>query len=108
LSGPDNQRDSGIEVVIRLADGDLSRLPALAADLVNNRVDAIVAAAPAAVQAAAAATTSIPVIAIDLETDPVASSHWRGGGRESDVQRFLPASGSPADGSIQNNSGLPQ
>jgi putative tryptophan/tyrosine transport system substrate-binding protein len=48
-------------------------LPALATDLVNNRVDAIVAAAPPAVQAAAGATTSIPVIAIDLETDPIAS-----------------------------------
>ena len=73
LSGPDNQHDSGIEVIIRLADGDLSRLPALATDLVNNRVDAIVAVAPAALQAAASATTSIPIIAIDLETDPVAS-----------------------------------
>jgi putative tryptophan/tyrosine transport system substrate-binding protein len=73
LNGPDNQRNSGIELVIRLADGDLSRLPALAKDLVNNRVDAIVAVAPAAVHAAAGATTSIPVIAIDLETDPVGS-----------------------------------
>jgi putative ABC transport system substrate-binding protein len=48
LNGPDNQRDSGIELIVRLADGDLSRLPALATDLVNNRVDAIVAVAPAA------------------------------------------------------------
>src|SRR2546422_2407298 len=62
LNAPDNQRDSGIELVIRLADGDLSRLPALATDLVNIRVDAIVAAAPPAVQAAAGATTSISVI----------------------------------------------
>jgi len=45
--------------------------------LVNNRVEAIVAAAPAAVQAAAGATTSIPVIAIDLESDPVASGFVR-------------------------------
>ena len=73
LKGPDSQGDLGIEVVVRLADGDLSRLPALATDLVNNRVDVIVAAAPAAVQAARGATTSIPVIAIDLESDPVAS-----------------------------------
>jgi putative ABC transport system substrate-binding protein len=73
LNGPNNQRDSGIELIVRLADGDLSRLPALATDLVNNRVDAIVAVAPAALQAAASATTSIPIIAIDLETDPVAS-----------------------------------
>jgi putative ABC transport system substrate-binding protein len=73
LNDPDNKRDSGIEIIVRLADGDLSRLPALATDLVNNRVDAIVAAAPPAVQAAAHATTSIPVIALDLESDPVAS-----------------------------------
>ena len=73
LNGPGNQRDLTVEVVIRLADGDVSRLPALAAELVNNHVDAIIAAAPPAVQAAAGATTSIPVIAIDLESDPVAS-----------------------------------
>jgi putative tryptophan/tyrosine transport system substrate-binding protein len=77
LSGPDNQRDSNVEIIVRLADGDVSRLPALATDLVNNRVDAIVAAAPPAVQAAAGATTSIPVIAIDLESDPVASGFVR-------------------------------
>src|SRR5262249_15313163 len=28
LNGPDNQRDTRVELVIRLADGDLSRLPA--------------------------------------------------------------------------------
>src|SRR5215475_2572898 len=77
LSVPDNQRDLSLEIVVRLADGDVSRLPALATDLVNNRVDAIVAAAPPAVQAASGATTSIPVIAIDLESDPVASGFVR-------------------------------
>jgi putative tryptophan/tyrosine transport system substrate-binding protein len=77
LNGPDKQRDMSFEIVIRLANGDVSRLPALAIDLVNNRVDAIVAAAPPAVQAAADATTSIPVIAIDLESDPVASGFLR-------------------------------
>jgi putative ABC transport system substrate-binding protein len=77
LNGPDNQRDLSFEIIVRLADGDVSRLPSLATDLVNNRVDAIVAAAPPAVQAAAGATTSIPVIAIDLESDPVASGFLR-------------------------------
>ena len=67
------QRDSGVELVTRLADGDLSRLPALAENLVNTRVDAILAAAPPAVQAASSATKSIPVIALDLESDPVTS-----------------------------------
>jgi hypothetical protein len=37
LNGPDNQRNSGIELIIRVADGDLSRLPE-AKDLVNNPV----------------------------------------------------------------------
>ena len=77
LNGTDNQRDLSFEIIVRLADGDVLRLPALATDLVNNRVEAIVAAAPAAVQAAAGATTSIPVIAIDLESDPVASGFVR-------------------------------
>jgi putative tryptophan/tyrosine transport system substrate-binding protein len=73
LTGPNNQRDAGIELAVRLADGDVSRLPAMATDLVNNRVDVIVAAGPSAVQAASGATSDIPVIAIDLESDPVAS-----------------------------------
>jgi putative ABC transport system substrate-binding protein len=73
LNGPDGQRDASVEMVVRVADGEASRLPALATELVNNRVEAIVAAAPAAVQAASRATTSIPVIALDLESDPVAS-----------------------------------
>jgi ABC-type uncharacterized transport system substrate-binding protein len=62
-----------IELVTRLADGNLSRLPSLAAELVANRVEAVVAAGPPAVRAARGATASIPVVAIDLETDPVAS-----------------------------------
>ena len=48
-------------------------MPALAENLVNTRVDAILAAAPPAVQAASGATKSIPVIALDLESDPVTS-----------------------------------
>jgi ABC-type uncharacterized transport system substrate-binding protein len=77
LNGPDNQREMSFEIIVRLANGDVSRLPALATDLVNNRVDAILAAAPPAVQAAANATTGIPVIAIDLESVPVASGFLR-------------------------------
>jgi putative ABC transport system substrate-binding protein len=72
LNDPSAQR-TGTELVIRLADGELTRLPALAKDLVDDRVDAILAAGPPAVQAAREATADIPVIAIDLESDPVAS-----------------------------------
>jgi putative ABC transport system substrate-binding protein len=45
----------------------------LAADLVGDRIDVMVAAGPPAIEAASGATKSIPVIAIDLESDPVAS-----------------------------------
>ena len=61
------------ELVLSLAYGELCRLPLLAADLVNDHVHAIVAVGPPAVQAAKDATADIPVIAIDLESDPVAS-----------------------------------
>jgi len=77
LNGLEGQGDLSLEIMVRIADGDVSRLPALATDLVNNRVDVIVAAGPPAVQAASGATTSIPVIAIDLESDPVASGFVR-------------------------------
>ena len=51
-----------IEIEWRFADGMAEKLPALAAELIALRVDLIVAAATQAIQAAAAATTTIPVI----------------------------------------------
>ncbi len=57
----------------RVADEKPDRLPGLAADLVRLQVDVIVAASPAAIQAARMATNTIPIIAVDLESDPVAS-----------------------------------
>lgn len=74
LTKSDGQGDLTIEMIVRLADGNLSSLPALAKELVDSGVDAILAAGPPAVQAARNATTTIPIIALDLETDPVASA----------------------------------
>ena len=50
-------------------------LPQAAADLVRLNVTAIFAAAPAALAAASNATTSIPVVGVDLESDPVAKGY---------------------------------
>ena len=62
-----------IEIVPAVAGGDNSRLAPLAADLVRRKVDLILAAGPTAITAAQAATSSIPIIAGDLESDPVAN-----------------------------------
>ena len=57
----------------RLAAGRLDQLPAFAADLVNARVDMIVAVSPPAIQAAKEATTTIPIVMAFSSIDPVRS-----------------------------------
>src|SRR6476646_8010017 len=59
------------EIIVRIANERLDQLPAMAADLVGQNVQAICAVAPPAVRAARDATSSIPIIAMDLESDPV-------------------------------------
>ena len=54
----------------RLAEGQIDRLPALAADLVRRQVAVIVAGGPPAALAAKAATTTIPIV-FGVGDDPV-------------------------------------
>lgn len=54
----------------RFADGDLQRLPDLAAELVRLRVDVIVASGSPAIRAAQKATTTIPIV-MGTTSDPV-------------------------------------
>jgi putative ABC transport system substrate-binding protein len=61
------------EIVVRLANEQIEKLPILALDLVQQNVQAICAVSPPAVRAARDATQSIPIVAMDLESDPVAS-----------------------------------
>jgi putative ABC transport system substrate-binding protein len=56
----------------RVRPGNAEEMLSLANDLVRARVDALLAIAPAGVSAAAKATSSIPIVAIDLESDPIA------------------------------------
>jgi putative ABC transport system substrate-binding protein len=74
-----------IQLVPRSADGDPTRLARLAAELIQEKVDVIVAVSTAAVRAVQAASATIPIVAHDLETDPVASgliaSYAQPGGR---------------------------
>ena len=56
------------------ADGDVARLPALAADLVRQNVDVIVGTSPPAVRAGKDATRTIPIVMITGD-DPVRSGY---------------------------------
>ena len=59
----------------RFADFKLERLPEAIRDLIRLNVNAIFAATPEAVAAAWNATRSIPVVALDLESDPLVKGY---------------------------------
>ena len=60
-----------IALEIRSAGGKPDALPALAVELVQRKVDVLYATGPAAIRAARDATTVVPIVALDLESDPV-------------------------------------
>ena len=62
---------------IRIYGGKEDVLPHFAGELVALRCDVIVAASPYAVAAAARATRVIPIVGVDLESDPVANGWAR-------------------------------
>ena len=57
----------------RFAEERFARLPDLAAELVGLRVGVIIAIGPAVLKAAKRATATLPIVAIDFESDPVAA-----------------------------------
>jgi putative tryptophan/tyrosine transport system substrate-binding protein len=69
---------NGRNLVIEYRHGEGKLLSGLAVDLVRLNVDVIYARGPAAVEATKGATRTIPVVAIDLESDPVAMGFVRG------------------------------
>jgi putative ABC transport system substrate-binding protein len=64
-----------VKVEARWARGNPELLPQLARELVQLRVDLIVATARASIEAARAATSDVPIIGNDLESDPIASGY---------------------------------
>jgi putative ABC transport system substrate-binding protein len=62
----------GETVLVRSAEGDLSKLPELVADLIRHEIGVLIVVGPAAVRAAHR-TSTVPIVAVDLETDPVRS-----------------------------------
>lgn len=72
-------RDSGyaapaqVEIVARAAEGDPARIAPLVAEVIAKNASVIMASGPLVLSAARSATRTIPIVAIDLETDPVGS-----------------------------------
>ena len=63
----------GLNFAFRSADGDPRDLPGLARHLASLRPAVLFCAGPAALDAAVHATSSVPIVALDLETDPLRS-----------------------------------
>ncbi len=63
---------TNLTIEYRVRAGKPEEILALANDLVRAKVDAILAISSAGVSAVAKATTSIPIVAVDLESDPIA------------------------------------
>ena len=62
---------------VRFAGGKPETLSGLAADLVRRKVDVLLTIGPDALGAARDATSAIPIVAVDLESDPVQAGFAR-------------------------------
>ena len=62
---------------VRFAGLKQDAFPRLAADLVRRKVDVILVSGPAGIRAAKDATSAIPIVALDLESDPVQAGFVR-------------------------------
>lgn len=64
-----------VEMVMRVTDGDPSKIDPMVAEILGKKVSVFLINGPAALKSAKAATKTVPLIAIDFESDPVAAGH---------------------------------
>ena len=62
-----------VEIVARTAEGDPAQIAPLVAEVIAKNVNVFIVNGPAVLHAAHLATRTSPIVALDLETDPVAS-----------------------------------
>jgi putative ABC transport system substrate-binding protein len=62
-----------VEIMGRAAEGDPARIVPLVGEVIAKNVSVVMASGPLVLNAARSATRTIPVVAIDFETDPIAS-----------------------------------
>jgi ABC-type uncharacterized transport system, periplasmic component len=60
-----------LDVVFRTADGDMARMPSLVNEVLSERVDILVVSSSPGCAAAKAATTTVPILCISVQDDPV-------------------------------------
>jgi putative tryptophan/tyrosine transport system substrate-binding protein len=65
----------GETVLLRSADGALTRLPALVGELLGLDVGVLIMVGAPTVKASRRATAATPIVAIDLESDPVLAGY---------------------------------
>ena len=61
-----------VAIEYRFGEGHAERVPTLVAEVLKQGVDVLLAANPHVIRAARAAGATVPIVAIDLESDPVA------------------------------------
>jgi putative ABC transport system substrate-binding protein len=62
-----------LEIIVRTTEGNPSAVPAMIREVMEKKADLLFAPGPVVLQAAMAATRTVPIVAVDLETDPVLS-----------------------------------
>lgn len=62
-----------IEIVLRTTEGDPTRIAPLAAEIVQAKVDVVFAIGREVLEAFRSTTSTVPIVAMDLESDPVGS-----------------------------------
>ena len=71
----------GETVLTRSGEGDVQRLPELIRDLIDKGVGVLIVVGAQAVRAAASLASNTPIVAIDLETDPIQAGLIRSAAR---------------------------
>ena len=66
---------SQVELVLRYTEGDPGNVAPMVAEIIGKKVSVFVAAGPANLRAAREATSTVPIVAYDFETDPVAAGY---------------------------------
>jgi putative tryptophan/tyrosine transport system substrate-binding protein len=63
-----------LEIVLRTTEGDPTRIAPLAAEIVQAKVDVVFAVGREVLEEFRSTTSTVPIVAMDLESDPVGSS----------------------------------